>query len=159
MFKFTPAKIIILFTLTALGLVLAACSQSAEKLNNQGNEAFAEQEYLVALHEYQSAQIESPELAEPYYNAANALYRNGAYAEALEQIQQALQFVEDETLAENSIYNLGNTFYNTQEMDPAIESYVQALLLDPDDQDAKYNLELALQQRTYISGFTGWASS
>jgi Ca-activated chloride channel family protein len=147
MSKLNPSKPLILIALMAAALFLAACSPSAEKLNNQGNEAYAKEDYMVALHEYQSAQIESPELAEPYYNAANALYREGAYAEALEQMQMALQFVDNESLAEQSIYNLGNTFYNSQELDPAIESYISALLLDPNDQDAKYNLELALQQQ------------
>lgn len=147
MTKLTPSKLLIVLALSSAALLLAACSPSAEKLNNQGNEAFAEQEYLVALHEYQSAQVESPELAEPYYNAANALYREGAYVEALEQMQLALQYLEDETLAEKSIYNLGNTFYNTQELESAVDSYIRALMLDPDDQDAKYNLELALQQQ------------
>ena len=147
MTKLTPSKLLIILAFSSAALLLAACSPSAEKLNNQGNEAFAEQEYLVALHEYQSAQVESPELAEPYYNAANALYREGAYVEALEQMQLTLQYLEDETLAEKSIYNLGNTFYNTQELEPAVDSYIRALMLDPDDQDAKYNLELALQQQ------------
>ena len=147
MTKITPSKLLIILAFSSAALLLAACSPSAEKLNSQGNEAFAEQEYLVALHEYQSAQVESPELAEPYYNAANALYREGAYVEALEQMQLALQYLEDETLAEKSIYNLGNTFYNTQELEPAVDSYIRALMLNPDDQDAKYNLELALQQQ------------
>jgi len=147
MTKLTPSKLLIILAFSSAALLLAACSPSAEKLNSQGNEAFAEQEYLVALHEYQSAQVESPELAEPYYNAANALYREGAYVEALEQMQLALQYLEDESLAERSIYNLGNTFYNTQELEPAVDSYIRALMLDPDDQDAKYNLELALQQQ------------
>ena len=147
MTKLTPSKLLIILAFSSAALLLAACSPSAEKLNSQGNEAFAEQEYLVALHEYQSAQVESPELAEPYYNAANALYREGAYVEALEQMQLALQYLEDESLAEKSIYNLGNTFYNTQELEPAVDSYIRALMLNPDDQDAKYNLELALQQQ------------
>jgi len=147
MTRITPSKFFIMLAVITTALMLAACSPSAEKLNNQGNEAYAEQEYLVALHEYQAAQVESPELAEPYYNAANTLYREGAYMEALEQMQLALQYIEDDTLAENSVYNLGNTFYNTQELDPAVESFISALLLDPDDQDAKYNLELALQQQ------------
>ena len=145
--RITPSKLLILLAFMTGAFIMAACSPSAEKLINQGNEAFAKEEYLVALHEYQSAQVESPELAEPYYNAANALYREGAYTEALEQMQLALQNLDNETLAENSIYNLGNTFYKTQELDQAIESYINALLLDPDDQDAKYNLELALQQQ------------
>jgi Ca-activated chloride channel family protein len=140
-------KVITGAALLAIAVLVSACSPSAEQLNNQGNEAFAKQAYLVALQDYQSAQIEEPELAEPYYNAANALYRAGEYQKALEQMQQALQYAEDESLAEKGFYNQGNTFYNTQELDPAIKSYINALLLDPTDQDAKYNLELALQQQ------------
>lgn len=128
-----------------------ACKSSAEKLNQEGNERFAEEAYLEALHAYQSAQIESPELAEPYYNAASALYREGAYEEALAQLEQAMQFVQldEETyqsLAENGFYNLGNTSFNQESWEAAIAAYREALLRNPGDQDAKYNLELALQQ-------------
>jgi len=140
-------RVITGIALLAIAVLVSACSPSAERLNNHGNEAFAKQAYLVALGDYQSAQIEQPELAEPYYNAANALYRAGEYQKALEQMQQALQYAGDESLAQKGFYNQGNTFYNTQELDPAIESYINALLLDPTDQDAKYNLELALQQQ------------
>jgi tetratricopeptide (TPR) repeat protein len=136
-----------IFLILLFGLLLVACSPSAEKLNQEGNQAFTEQAYLEALQAYQDAQIESPELAEPYYNAANAYYRQGQYEQALEQLQHALQFAEDENLAENSLYNLGNNFFNSQELETAIEAYKSALLLDPHDQDAKYNLELALQQQ------------
>lgn len=136
-----------LFLILIFGLLLVACSPSAEKLNQEGNQAFTEQAYLEALEAYQNAQIESPELAEPYYNAANAYYRQGQYEQALEQLQHALQFADGENLAENSLYNLGNNFFNSQELETAIEAYKSALLLDPHDQDAKYNLELALQQQ------------
>lgn len=136
-----------IFLILLFGLLLVACSPSAERLNQEGNQAFTEQAFIEALEAYQNAQIESPELAEPYYNAANAYYRQGQYEQALEQLQHALQFAEDENLAENSLYNLGNNFFNSQELETAIEAYKSALLLDPHDQDAKYNLELALQQQ------------
>ncbi len=131
----------------AAALVLGACSAPAEKLNQDGNEAFTEQAYLEALELYQSAQVESPELAEPYFNAANTFYRQGDFPAALEQMQMALQYVDEESLAESSYYNLGNTLFNSQELETAVEAYTQTLLLNPDDQDAKHNLELALQQQ------------
>jgi len=145
--RLSNSKRFLWIILAALAFMLAACSSSAEKFNQDGNQAYAEQAYLEAMELYQSAQIESPELAEPYYNAANTLYRQGSYPEALEQIQMALQFVDEEALAESSFYNLGNTFFNSQDPGTAVEAYKQALLLDPDDLDAKYNLELALQQQ------------
>lgn len=138
---------IIWIALFAMALLLAACSPSAEKLNGAGNQAFLEQAYQDALVAYQSAQIENPELAEPYYNAANAFYREGNYEAALEQLQHALSFAGDDQLVENSLYNIGNNFFNAQDLGSAIEAYKQALLIDPEDQEAKYNLELALQQQ------------
>ncbi len=132
---------------------LAACGNSAEKLNNEGNEAYAQQAYEDALASYQSAQIENPELMEPRYNAANTLYRAGDYAGALEELQKALALAdiegEDQPLeiAQASFFNAGNSSYNAQELDAAIDAYRRALLLNPDDLDAKYNLELALQQQ------------
>lgn len=141
------SKTIFLIVLFSAAVLLAACSAPAEKLNQEGNQAFTEQAYLEALELYQSAQIESPELAEPYFNAANTFYRQGEYPAALEQMQMALQYIDEESLAENSLYNIGNTLYNSQDLNQAVDAYTQALLLDPEDQDAKYNLELALQQQ------------
>ena len=145
--KLMKPRNILFFLILILALLTTACRASAEKLNKEGNQAFSEQVYQQALEAYQSAQIESPELAEPYYNAANAYYRQGDYVKALEQISQALNFIDDELLAESSLYNLGNNLYNSQELETAVEAYTEALLINPEDQDAKYNLELALQQQ------------
>jgi tetratricopeptide (TPR) repeat protein len=56
--------------------------------------------------------------------------------------------VQDEELAQHSFFNLGNAAYNGQDLETAVQSYIDALLLNPNDADAKYNLELALQQQT-----------
>ncbi len=143
---------IIIIGLTAVTLlaiaVLAALNGAdpAAKLLRQGNGAYAEQAYLEALEQYQNAQVENPELAEPYYNAANAFYREGQYEQALAQMQQALLYA-DEELAQHSYFNLGNSLFNAQDLGTAVQSYIQALLLNPHDADAKYNLELALNQQ------------
>ena len=44
-------------------------------------------------------------------------------------------------------FNLGNTFYQQENWAEAIEAYQQALRLNPDDIDAKNNLEMALKQQ------------
>jgi len=143
---------LIAFALIAV-FALSACGNSAEKLNNEGNEAYVQQAYEEALTSYQSAQIENPELVEPHYNAANTLYRAGDYAGALEELQMALALADagDENqpleIAQASFFNAGNSSYNTQELESAVDSYRQALLINSDDLDAKYNLELALQQQ------------
>jgi tetratricopeptide (TPR) repeat protein len=140
-------RALIFVTLLSLVLLASACKPSAEKLIQDGNDQFEEEAYLEALAVYQQANFEDPELAEPYYNAANALYRQGAYGEALTLMQEALNFADEESLIESSLFNIGNSTYNTQDFAGAVDAYKQALLVDPDDQDAKYNLELALQQQ------------
>lgn len=142
------SKTILLFLMLAVATVLSACAGTdAGKLNQEGNDAYAKQAYEDAWARYQAAQIEDPAKAEPYYNAANTLYRQGNYQDALEQMQQALAYTNDESLAGRGFFNLGNTAYNLQDLTTAVDAYKQALLRDPNDQDAKHNLELALAQQ------------
>ena len=77
--------------LLLLTLALASCGQSAEELNNDGNDAFAAQDYAGSLVAYQQAVEESPELVEPYYNAANSFSRLEDYEQAQQGIEQVLQ--------------------------------------------------------------------
>ena len=108
--------------------------------------AFLEQDFDDALVAYQQAQEGAPELAEPYYNAANAHYRSEAYGLAQQQVEQALVADDGEdTLNQFSFYNLGNNLFRMEQYEGAVEAYIEALRLDPDDLDAKQNLELALR--------------
>jgi len=128
-------------------LALTGCGSSAEKLNNRGNEAFAAQDYDGALTAYNQAQEQSPKLAEPHYNSANTHYRQGAYDQAQQQIELALVSEQAQAgLDQNTYYNLGNTLYQAQQYEAAIEAYKEALRLNPGDLEAKQNLELALRQ-------------
>jgi Ca-activated chloride channel family protein len=126
----------------------AACSPSAPRLNQRGNGLFEEEAYLDALEAYEAAQFNSPELAEPYYNAANAFYRQGDFQKALSELQKALSYADQDSLRASGYFNMGNSSFNQQDLESAVSAYTQALLLDPHDMEAKYNLELALQQQS-----------
>jgi Ca-activated chloride channel family protein len=141
------ALILVPFLLLAV-LALSGCGTSAANLNNKGNEAFAGQDYEAALTAYQEAQAAAPEAAEPYYNTANTRYRQGAYDQAQQSMKQAL--TGEQTVAgldQQSYYNLGDTFFQAQQYGMAIEAYKEALRLNPDDLEAKQNLELALRRQ------------
>lgn len=129
-----------------LVLANAGCGRSAAELNNQGNEAFDNQDYHTSLESYQQAHWESPELAEPVYNSGNSYYRQQGFDEAQESYENALA-IADKTLTQNIMFNLGNALFSALRFDEAIEAYKQALRIDPDDMDAKHNLELVLREQ------------
>jgi len=132
-------------SLLFLLLLSAACVPEVVGHNEAGNEHFDESAFNVAIEEYKLAQVADPDRAEPYYNAANAYNRTSRVDAALAQTQQALKTAEP-TLAEQAWYNLGNAYFDAEQWAPAIETYQEALRLQPDDLDAKHNLELALQK-------------
>lgn len=129
-----------------LALSLSACGSSVERTLDSGNKSFSEQAYDQALETYTQAMELAPTLAEPVYNLANTLYRMEAFEQTGQLMGQALELASEE-LAQSGFYNLGNNFFQQQQMDGAIESYKESLRLNPDDLDAKYNLELAMQQQ------------
>lgn len=131
--------------LLCASVVASACAPSVVRHNNAGNQRFADRAYNEAIAAYRRAQLEDPDLAEPYYNAANAYNRQAQLGAALSQAQQALK-TADPALAAGTLYNLGNAFFDAQQWPEAITTYKSALRIDPDDRDAKHNLELALQR-------------
>jgi len=131
--------------LSAVLLLLVSCTPDVVTHNESGNRCFAENGYQEAIDDYRLAQVSDPDRAEPYYNAANAFNRMSQLDAALAQTQQALK-TADPGLAERAWYNLGNAYLDAQQWPQAVEAYKEALRLQPDDQDGKHNLELALRR-------------
>jgi len=85
------------------------------------------------------------------YNSGNALYRLRRYEDAARRYRLA---AESKELRQRSLYNLGNSLVRAAEEAPghpeplreAIRAYQEALLLDPGDAAAKWNLELAVKR-------------
>ena len=75
--------------------------------------------------------------------SATEAYSAGEYAKAAELYENALS-----TLGESAriYYNLGNAYYKMNQIPSAILNYERALLLNPSDKDARFNLEIAKLQ-------------
>ena len=129
----------------ALILLLAGCNSGAYSKNTQGNQLFAEGKFNEALEAYQNAQVEDPDAPQPHYNAGNVLHEQAAYSEAITETLNALNGA-DSTLASWVNYNVGNSAFRLGQYEQAIEQYKTALRTDPDDWDAKLNLEIAQQR-------------
>ena len=134
----------LLLAATLLAASLMACGPTSAEVNNSGHEPYHAGNYDAAMDAYQGAQKRSPESAEPHYNSANALYRMGKYEESQGIYDESLQFARRELRA-RGFFNRGNASFHREQFADAVEAYEEVLRMDPDNLDAKHNLELALR--------------
>ena len=74
------------------------------------------------------------------FNQANNLYSEAKYSEAIEIYEQ---LIKDDMLSTDIYFNLGNAYYKVNDIPLAILNYEKALKLQPDNEDAIFNLKLA----------------
>lgn len=120
----------------------------------QGNALYQHGKYVEAAEQYGSASQMLPDAAEIHFNQGNTAYKQQDYDKAREHYTQALQ-TTDRTLEGKVKYNLGNVEYqqalqNLQQpqvamphLRSAMTYYRDSLDVDPQQQDARYNLELS----------------
>jgi Ca-activated chloride channel family protein len=83
------------------------------------------------------------------FNAGTAHLADGRAAKAAKLLEPAAKALDKQApeVAPAAWYNLGNAQLKAGDAAAAVEAYRQALLRNPDDADAKWNLELALRDR------------
>jgi len=134
------AKVIALAALIALGEAASGFAQPGRKQIQKGNRLFREERYDEALVQYQDALVQSPNNPYARFNAGDAQYRKNKFEDAAQAFEKATAF-EDPLLRSRAYYNLGNALYRLGRLPDAILAYKKALELNPNDEDAKYNLE------------------
>jgi len=74
------------------------------------------------------------------FDEANALYEHKNYEAAIEKYEY---LVDKDYEAETVYFNLGNAYYQLQQVAPSIYNYKKALQINPDNTAAKTNLKFA----------------
>lgn len=128
-------------------LLFSGLFETNTGLNQKGNEHFKNKRYESALDAYRKAQIRKPDQPETRYNLGTTLYQMDQFQEAEANLNQALQNAPTKELKARAWYNFGNTQYRLGQFDKAIEAYQKTLELNPEDKDAKYNLELLQKKK------------
>jgi Ca-activated chloride channel family protein len=121
-------------------LLLATCSDPAAT-NESANGLFAARDFDGALTRYRAILREHPDQAEVSINAGNTLYQLGQFERALANYEAALN-APDRHLRAVALYDRGNALFRLGRTEEARAAYVEALRLDPDDRDAKFNIEV-----------------
>ena len=119
---------------------------------HEGNVLYDQGLYDKALEAYNDAQVDAPDSAELHFNIGNVKYREENYENTIDTYQKSFK-TKDIKLEANAYYNTGNAKYRAGEKTSdialwreAMGYYKRAIELDPDDEDAKFNLELVEQK-------------
>ena len=141
-------KISILLILS-LFFASIALAQQENPLIRQGNRLYEEGKFKEAEIDYRKALEKKPLSAKGSYNLGNSLYRQENYEEAMRNFSDAGgRMKETDTKSRAaSMHNLGNALLKGEKLEESIEAYKQALRLNPNDEDSRYNLAYALNQQ------------
>lgn len=140
--------------LASLMVALAGCGEAPHEAVSSGNADYGAGRYEAAGARYAAALRGLPDSPEVHFNMANAYFKRFELAKAKEHYAQALA-TPDDRFESRVRYNLGNVAYRqavnalrtfldaATHVDHAIDYYNDSLHLDPEQPDARYNLELA----------------
>jgi Ca-activated chloride channel family protein len=129
-----------------LGAPLSSLAQTEKANIKKGNEAYKKNEFDKAAAEYQNVITKTPTNATAQFNLGNALYKNKKTDDAINAYDNAAANLSDKTPKANAFYNKGVVLQNNKKLAECIAAYKNALKLNPQDEDARQNLQKALQQ-------------
>ena len=132
--------------LCTLSFVLTAYAADVGGLMRQGNNLYNHGKQDEALSRYQMAEVLEPDATSIHFNLGNALFRLGRYQDAARELELVMIDKKPERRA-NAMYNMGNVAFKAGQLDPAIKAYASALAINPNDRQAKQNLEFCLKKK------------
>ncbi|OGS06737.1 MAG: hypothetical protein A2270_05595 [Elusimicrobia bacterium RIFOXYA12_FULL_51_18] len=145
-FRFRKAPVSFLLAALALSAVVPgkALAASPENLARQGNTAYDKKDFPKAYEYYSKALEKKPKNSRVLFNRGAAFYRMEDYAKAAEDFEEAGKTAKIKSMAG---YNAGNAYFKLSDFPKAIEKYREAILADPGNKDARYNLQRALEEQ------------
>lgn len=136
----------IMITILLLLQSIIAISQDDKPFVMKGNELYKRQQYDKAAEEYQKAAAINNKNPRALYNLGNALYKGKKTEEAQKVYDDAAEKSKDATGKEKAVYNKGVTLTRQNKLQESIDAYKGALRLTPTDEEARQNLQKALNE-------------
>lgn len=135
-------SIITAFTLMAT----AGFAQNENALIRNGNKLYRQNSFEQSLNEYQHAVTQAPGNPVAQYNLGNAQFRSNKLDEALQSYENTIA-AGAKPVKEKAFYNKGVALSKQQKLQESIDAWKNALKLNPADQEARENLQKALQEQ------------
>ena len=119
-------------------------SQSDRKHARDGNKNYFDSLFVKSEVDYRKALAKNPSFEEGKFNLSNSLFKQNRFDESELIFKDIISHSSDSLLKSESYYNLGNNFLQQQKIQEAIDSYKNCLRINPDDEEARYNLSKSL---------------
>jgi Ca-activated chloride channel homolog len=135
----------LLFLFIFLNTTAALQAQKADDFIRKGNELYKLQQFAEAEKQFLKALEKEPSNQTAINNLAGALYRQNKMDEAIKQFTKltAGDNTEDKIKA-TAFYNIGAVLSKEKKLEESAEAYKQSLRLNPDDKQARENLQKTL---------------
>ena len=128
-----------IFLLIAILISVSAWGQVDKKEVRRGNRDFRKENYEAAFQDYLRAVEKDTSSIAANYNMASALYRMEKYDQAQQALDRIKETAPESASAADYLYNLGDVALQKKDYKVAVEAFCKALILRPDDLDAKEN--------------------
>ena len=134
-------------TVALLLVAVTASAQTDRQYIREGNKQFRVGQYDKAEVSYRKAVEKNPKNPQAAYNLGNALMAQKKDSAAVQQFEQATR-IETNPLRKAAVYHNMGVICQTHKMyGEAIEAYKNALRLNPNDNETRYNLVLCQRQK------------
>jgi tetratricopeptide (TPR) repeat protein len=138
-------KILTLIILTCFVSTISF-SQGEKQSIIKGNQLYKKQDFSKAVEEYKKATARNEKSPQAQYNLGNALYKTKKAEEAEQAYSAAEEFSIEKPMKSMAGYNRGVVLTRQKKLEESIEAYKQALRYNSTDEQARENLQLALNE-------------
>jgi len=130
-----------------IGLSVSSFAQSAKESIIKGNKSYKENNYDAAENAYRDALKNSDTNVTASYNLGNVLYRKNNTEEAVKSYDMVIAHSPNNAVKQEAFYNKGVAYQKAKKLPECITAYKNALILNPNDEDARQNLQRALKEQ------------
>lgn len=137
----------LLFSFLLIFVVTASNAQRTyREYVRSGNKLYVDSIYDKAEIEYRKAIEKESENSDVHFNLGNALLYQNKAQEAIKEYELAAQREKDKKRLAQIYHNTGVIMQSAKDYAKAVEVYKEALRNNPDDNETRYNLALAMSQ-------------
>ena len=134
----------IILPICVLALPSFLSAQQVDEIIKKGNDLYKQQQYEPAKAAYDEALTRDSLNTIAKFNLANTAYRLSKPDEAIKSFDNlAIKYKNADEKA-RAYYNKGVVLSNQKQLEESIEAYKNALRQDPNDKEARENLQKAL---------------